>query len=110
MLGPDYFWIDSADGDAAYLQHRYACTAVVKKTPEGRIRVSISYGGREVIGTAASVKQGKRFIERWLAARHSGRVWKLRPYVMSEKYRRRQEALGELMRMCTKKPDRQSRR
>ena len=66
MLKPACRWLDSPDG--SFLYWNYACIARVK--PEGaRWLTTISWGGRWYSAPAGSRLQGKRWVERWVAAR-----------------------------------------
>ena len=53
-------WIDSQD--ASFLHFNFACVAVVY--PDGRTTLQAWGPTREV--KAASLRQGKRFVERWV--------------------------------------------
>lgn len=60
-------WLDGPEG--AFLHQRFACVAAVA-LDRGKVAVRIYRRRRgPVYGTVATVAQGKRYVERWLAAR-----------------------------------------
>lgn len=70
MLPGAYQWHES--GGSLVLRLRYGTEAVVDRH-EGKVRVRIFWRGKTIEGTAASLRQGQRFVERWIAARMRGR-------------------------------------
>ena len=67
MLPDSYRWLQTPTG--ASLFHNYACVATVEPG-----RVSIKRGRKRdpkpaLTGACGSVEQGKRHVERWVAAR-----------------------------------------
>lgn len=67
MLPDNCRWSDTAEG--ACLYRNYACIAVVRPG-----RVEIARGRKKaplppLVGVCGSVEQGKRHVERWVAAR-----------------------------------------
>lgn len=74
MLPPAYRWADTDTGSVLYL--RYGAVATV--AADGRVKL---LGARPIESQAASRAQGKRFVERWIAANGplpSGRVLEMR--------------------------------
>lgn len=63
MLRNDYRWIESED--RAYLHFRYCCVATVKPDGQGFV-TEIGWRDLTLTGRAASLAQGRRFIERWI--------------------------------------------
>lgn len=61
MLPDSYRWADSDTGAVLFL--RYGAVASV--AVDGRVTL---LGGKRIEGQAASLAQGKRFVERWIAA------------------------------------------
>jgi hypothetical protein len=56
----DYRWIEAANG--SFLHFRYKCVALVRGSGE-----LVIYAKKTHTGNVASIAQGKRFIERWIA-------------------------------------------
>lgn len=71
MLHPNARWIEGDGG--AFLHWLFACVATVRA--DGTVTIT-GWGGHVVGGKAASVAQGKRFVERWVAKQ--GAPWKRR--------------------------------
>ena len=69
-LPESFRWADSADG-SSNLYLRYGSVASI--TPDGTMK--LKYWQKEFHAKAASVAQAKRFIERWILARHSARAY-----------------------------------
>ncbi|WP_202844814.1 hypothetical protein [Luteimonas saliphila] len=80
MLPDSYRWADSDTG--AVLFQRYG--AVAKVTVDGRVTL---IGGKRIEGPAASLAQGKRFVERWIAA--NGAPLRAREREMRDRLRNR---------------------
>lgn len=59
MLPASYRWTDGAD--ASHLHYNFGCVASV--TADGRVTI---LAGKRIEGKAASVAQGKRYVERWI--------------------------------------------
>jgi hypothetical protein len=91
MLGEAYRWIDSEEG--SFLRLRYGCVAGVKLR-DGKVVVWINVTGKEVTGTAGSIAQGKRYVERWIAAR--GKRPRREPFVPSPAVLRKWQGVREL--------------
>lgn len=66
MLDRPYHWIE-ADG-AAFLRYNAGTVAWVR-TAHGAAEVHIKFQRVEINARAASLRQGRRFIERWIGAR-----------------------------------------
>lgn len=64
MLPPPCYWID--DSDAAFLRWNMSTVAYVRRAGE-KYRVTIQWRSSVHTGSAGSVAQGKRFIERWVS-------------------------------------------
>lgn len=63
MLKPACRWLDAPDG--SYLYWNYRCVAHVKPAG-GHVLTTITWGGRRHLGRAATLEQGKRWVERWV--------------------------------------------
>ncbi len=67
MLPENCRWSDTAEG--ACLYRNYTCIAVVRpgrvEIPRGRKKAPLP----PLVGVCGSVEQGKRHVERWVAAR-----------------------------------------
>lgn len=77
MLPADYRWLDSPEG--SYLRHGYRCVAIVRP---GRVTILRGRKSRPELpleGAFGSVEQGKRHVERWVAARLSQASGPCRP-------------------------------
>ncbi|WP_202841998.1 hypothetical protein [Luteimonas saliphila] len=73
-LPGSFRWSDSDTGSVLFL--RYGAVASV--TVDGHVTL---LGGKRVEGPAASLAQGKRFVERWIAANGppmTARMWEIR--------------------------------
>lgn len=64
-LPPPCRWVECRDGGIALHWH-YGCIASVR--PDGMVTITWAWGVR-LQGKAASLAQGRRYVERWVAAR-----------------------------------------
>jgi hypothetical protein len=74
MLPPAFRWSDTDTGAVLFL--RYG--AVARVSADGMVKL---IGGRPIESKAASLAQGKRFVERWIAANGAplnAREWEMR--------------------------------
>jgi len=65
MLAPSFRWVDFEDGASLYFNYRL----VARVRPGAQRFEVVIQSRRELRGTAASIEQGKRHVERWIAAR-----------------------------------------